>query len=100
MGAIVGAGSDIGGTMGGFFGRFTDELEHYTQSSISNFETLRMATSTNAQIIDMQNQIGIVNKGFYADLITVVGNPLKDIYALRKVKMVMKGGVIIKNEEA
>jgi imidazolonepropionase-like amidohydrolase len=99
LGAVIGAGSDIGGTMSGFFGRFTDELEHYIQSGISNFDTLCMATSTNAQIIDMQENIGMVKKGLLADLIAVEGNPLNDIKVLKKVKMVMKGGVFIKYDE-
>jgi imidazolonepropionase-like amidohydrolase len=99
MGAVIGAGSDIGGTMSGFFSRFTDELGHYIQSGISNFDTLRMATSINAQIIDMQENIGTVKKGLFADLIAVDGNPLDDIKALKKVKMVMKGGVFIKYDE-
>jgi len=99
MGAVIGAGSDIGGTMSGFFGRFTDELEHYIQSGISNFDALRMATSVNAQIIDMQDNIGTVKKGLFADLIAVEGNPLNDIKALKKVKMVMKGGVFIKYDK-
>jgi imidazolonepropionase-like amidohydrolase len=85
--------------MSGFFGRFTDELEHYIQAGISNFDVLRMATSVNAQIIDMQDNIGTVKKGLFADLIAVEGNPLNDIKALKKVKMVMKGGVFIKYDE-
>jgi imidazolonepropionase-like amidohydrolase len=58
-----------------------------------------MATSVNAQIIDMQDNIGAVKKGLFADLIAVEGNPLNDIKALKKVKMVMKGGVFIKYDE-
>jgi imidazolonepropionase-like amidohydrolase len=98
MGAIIGAGSDIGGTMSGFFGRFTDELKHYAQAGIQNFDILQMATSTNAKIIDMQDKIGAVQKGFLADLITIEGNPLEDINALTKVKMVMKAGTLIKTD--
>jgi len=45
MGATIGAGSDIGGTASGFFGRFTDELKHYANAGISNFDILQMATS-------------------------------------------------------
>ena len=95
MGATIGAGSDIGGTTSGFFGRFTDELDHYIKSGISHFDTLRMATSINARIIDMHEKIGIVKKGCLADLIVVDGNPLEDIRALDRVSIVMKGGVFV-----
>jgi imidazolonepropionase-like amidohydrolase len=99
MGATIGAGSDIGGTASGFFGRFTDELKHYADAGISNFEILQMATSINARIIDMQDKIGLIKEGKSADIIAVDGNPLKDIAALDKIKMVMKGGIFIKIED-
>lgn len=98
MGAVIGAGSDIGGTMSGFFGRFTDELGYYAQAGISNFDVLQMATSSNAKIINMQEKIGTVQKGMLADLISVEGNPLEDLNALTKIGMVMKGGVFIKSD--
>ena len=97
MGATVGAGSDIGGTATGFFGRFTDELRHYAEVGISNFEILKMATSSNARIIGMQDSIGTLKKGSTADIIAVNGNPLERLDALDDIKIVMKGGVIIKN---
>ena len=97
MGAIVGAGSDIGGTPSGFFGRFSDELRHYLAAGISNFDTLRMATDVNARIIDMQDQVGTIEKGKLADMIVVQGNPLIDIKAIDHVKMVFKGGLIVKD---
>jgi imidazolonepropionase-like amidohydrolase len=39
-------------------------------------------------------EIGEVKAGMFADLITVDGNPTKDISSLRRVKFVMKGGVV------
>ena len=42
---------------------------------------------------------GSIEKGKFADLIAVAGDPLKDITELEKVRFVMKGGVIIKNEK-
>jgi len=98
MGATIGAGSDIGGTATGFFGRFTDELKHYAAAGISNADVLRMATSINARIIDMQDRIGTVGKGKFADMIAVSGNPLDDLNSLDEVDMVMKGGLFIKHQ--
>lgn len=96
MGATVGMGTDLGGTPIAFFGRYTDELKHFVSAGISNFDTLRMATSINARIIDMQDKIGAIEKGKLADIIAVQGNPLEDIRAIENVDMVMKGGGIIK----
>jgi imidazolonepropionase-like amidohydrolase len=96
MGAKIGVGTDCGGTSRGWFGRYSDELKNITSAGISNFDTLRMATAVNAGIIDMQEKIGTIEKGKYADLIAVEGNPLKDIEVMDSVAMVMKGGVFVK----
>lgn len=52
------------------------------------------ATSLNAEIIGWSDRIGSVEKGKYADLIAVPGDPLKDITLLERVGFVMKGGVV------
>ena len=59
---------------------------------------LRMATTVNAEIIHKQNSLGTIEKGKFADLIAVAGDPLKDITEMQRVKFVMKGGEIVKNE--
>jgi len=57
--------------------------------------TLRMATTVNAEIIHMQDTIGTLEKGKFADLIATSGNPLEDITEMQRVKFVMKGGAVI-----
>ena len=96
MGAKIGVGTDCGGTSRGWFGRYSDELKNMTSAGISNFDTLRLATAVNAGIIDLQEKIGTIEKGKYADLIAVEGNPLNDIEVMDGVTMVMKGGLFIK----
>ena len=59
-----------------------------------------MATTVNAQIIKKQESLGTVEKGKFADLIAVAGDPLKDIAEMQKVKFVMKGGAVVKNDLA
>jgi imidazolonepropionase-like amidohydrolase len=59
---------------------------------------LQGATVINAQVFGWQDQIGSIDKGKYADLIAVSGDPLADITELQRVKFVMKGGKVIKNE--
>jgi len=95
MGALIGIGTDSG-VLSGFFGCFADELKYYVSAGISHFDTLRMATAINAGIIDMQDKIGTIEKGKFADIIAVEGNPLDDISIMDNVHMVMKGGTFIK----
>jgi imidazolonepropionase-like amidohydrolase len=45
-----------------------------------------------------QDQVGSIAKGKFADLIAVSGNPVADITELQRVKFVMKGGKIIRND--
>ena len=61
---------------------------------------LQAATTINAEALGWQDQIGSIEKGKYADLIAVSGDPLSDITELQRVKFVMKGGKVIKNEVA
>jgi imidazolonepropionase-like amidohydrolase len=98
MGADVGIGTDIGNPETQFFGRYADELRHFAAAGIPNVDILRRATSLNARIIDMQDQIGSLEKGRDADLIAVRGDPLADLEAMDRVDMVMKGGVLVKTE--
>ena len=98
MGAVIGAGTDMGGSFNAIFGRFNDEIRRYIDGGISNFDALRMATSVNAKILQMGDKIGSIKNGAYADLIAINGNPLADIRVLENIRMVMKGGVFIKAE--
>lgn len=59
---------------------------------------LRMATIVNAEIVHMADSIGSIEKGKFADLVAVSGDPLKDITEMQRIKFVMKGGQIVKND--
>jgi imidazolonepropionase-like amidohydrolase len=62
--------------------------------------TLRMATTVNAEIIHMSDKLGTIEKGKFADIIAVSGDPLQDISEMQHVKFVMKGGAVIRNDIA
>jgi len=61
---------------------------------------IQAATTINAEALGWQDRIGSIDKGKYADLIAVSGDPLADITELQRVKFVMKGGKVIKNDLA
>lgn len=97
-GAKIGIGTDSGGSPFALFGFYGDELKYVASVGISNFETLRMATAKNANILNMQDRIGTIEKGKWADLIAIEGDPLADLESMNNIRMVMKGGAFIKNE--
>ncbi len=60
--------------------------------------TLRMATTVNAEIIHKQDSVGSIENGKFADLIAVAGDPLEDITEMQRVRFVMKGGEVVRND--
>ena len=61
---------------------------------------LQSGTIVNAEVLGWSDRIGSIERGKFADLIAVSGNPLTDITELQHVKFVMKGGKIIRNDMA
>ncbi|HEY2169796.1 MAG TPA: amidohydrolase family protein [Candidatus Angelobacter sp.] len=59
-------------------------------------QAMRAATIRGAELMQMQNDIGTIEAGKYADIIAVEGNPLSDISVMQKIAFVMKGGVVFK----
>jgi imidazolonepropionase-like amidohydrolase len=59
---------------------------------------LQGGTIVNAEALGWQDRIGSVEKGKFADLTAVSGNPLQDITELQRMKFVMKGGKVIRND--
>jgi imidazolonepropionase-like amidohydrolase len=60
-------------------------------------QAIRSATTTAAEMLGMQNDVGSITPGRYADLIAVKGDPLSDIALLQTVDFVMKGGEVFKS---
>jgi imidazolonepropionase-like amidohydrolase len=96
-GGKIGVGTDTCGTGLSFFGFYWKELKHLTEASFSNSEVLKAATSVNAEIIGMEDYVGSIQPGKYADFTIIEGNPLEDIERVKDVKIVIKGGEIIMN---
>ncbi|HEV8209141.1 MAG TPA: amidohydrolase family protein [Vicinamibacterales bacterium] len=86
-------GSDVGTFPHGEEGR---ELEAMVAYGMTPAAAVKSATSTAAKVLRMENQIGQVKTGLFADLVAFDGDPTKDIAALRRVKFVMKNGTVYK----
>ena len=94
-GVTMCSGSDVGVFTHGENGR---ELELMVDYGLPALQTLRAATSTNARLLHMEEQIGGVRAGLLADLVAVRGDPTSDIRAVREVAWVMKGGVVVRTD--
>jgi imidazolonepropionase-like amidohydrolase len=76
------------------------QFPYYVQWGMTPAQALRMATTNAAASLNFElgKQVGIVEKGKYADLVAVSGDPLADITEMQRVKFVMKGGVVFRND--
>jgi len=74
------------------------EFKWMVDWGMTPLDAIRSATVTASELMGMQDQIGTIEVGKYADIVAVPGDPLKDITVLEKVDFVMKGGVVYKKE--
>jgi len=74
------------------------EFEYMVRFGMTPARALRSATSLAAELMSWQDRIGSLEKGKFADLVAVAGDPLADITELERVKFVMKGGRIVRND--
>jgi imidazolonepropionase-like amidohydrolase len=96
MKIMVGSGVD-----GATFVHGTQGLEFEAlvkHGGLTAARAIQGATMINAEVLGWQDQIGSIDKGKYADLVAVSGDPLADITELQRVKFVMKGGKVIRND--
>jgi imidazolonepropionase-like amidohydrolase len=70
------------------------ELEHYVRGGLSPAEAIRTATSVPAEAMGVASEIGAIERGMLADIVIVEGNPLDEIKDLRRVRHVIKDGVL------
>jgi imidazolonepropionase-like amidohydrolase len=72
------------------------EVEGLVTNGMTPLQALRAATINDAKMMHWGDRLGAVKTSFLADLIAVDGDPTRDITAIGKVKLVMKGGVVYK----
>jgi imidazolonepropionase-like amidohydrolase len=96
------------------FAAGTDMCWHYPgrtcgQASTSRFPTLheagmpsldviRAITTNAAEMLGWQDRVGAIERGKFADIVAVSGDPIADISELERVRFVMKGGQVVRNE--
>ena len=65
---------------------------------LSSLQAIQSATINDADLLGWSDKIGTIEPGKWADIIAVDGDPLADVTTLERVKFVMKGGEVVKNE--
>src|SRR5262245_4170171 len=92
---MVGSGVD-----GSTFVHGTQALEFagLVKRGVTPAAAIQSGTIVNAEAMGWKDSVGSVTKGKFADLVAVSGNPVTDITELQRVKFVMKGGKVIRND--
>ncbi len=86
-----------GGDVGVFaHGENVRELELMQDAGMPARDVLMAVTSVNARAFRIDDRVGAIRAGLVADLVAVAGDPTVDIRALRQVRMVMKGGKVVR----
>jgi imidazolonepropionase-like amidohydrolase len=85
-------GSDVGVFTHGDNAR---EIEMLVDYGMTPAHALQSATSTAARVLQLDDRLGSIKPGLYADMVAVQGDPVADIHAIRQVRMVMKGGAVV-----
>ena len=63
-----------------------------------SLDVIRAITSNAAEMLGWQDRIGTIEPGKFADLVAVAGDPIADITEIERVRFVMKGGEVIRND--
>jgi imidazolonepropionase-like amidohydrolase len=96
MKIMMGSGAD-----GSTYAHGTQALDFEAlvkRGGLTPARAIQAGTVVNAEVLGWSDRVGSLEKGKYADIIAVAGDPLADITELQRVRFVMQGGKIIRNE--
>jgi imidazolonepropionase-like amidohydrolase len=74
------------------------EFNYMVRYGMTPMQAIQSATIVAAELLERPNDMGAIEPGKYADIVAVANDPLKDITELERVRFVMKGGEVVRNE--
>jgi imidazolonepropionase-like amidohydrolase len=74
------------------------EFTYMVRYGMTPMQAIQSATIAAADLLERPGDLGAIEPGKFADIVAVSGDPLRDITELERVRFVMKGGEIFRNE--
>ena len=74
------------------------EFAYMVRYGMTPMQAIQSATVVAADLLERSNDLGAIEPGKFADIIAVAGDPLREIGELERVRFVMKGGEVFRNE--
>lgn len=94
-GVAIGMGGDVGVFP---HGENASEMELMVEYGLPVMDALKAATSINSRAFHLDDKLGFLKQGFLADVVVVSGDPSKNISDVKKVKFVMKEGMVYRKD--
>lgn len=91
-GVFIATGTDT-------LGEVADEMELLNRFGMSSLDALKAATLNGGRVLQMENEIGSLEAGKFADFVVLNRNPLEDIRAVRSIDQVVRGGKSYRMDE-
>ena len=97
---IVGCAGLRQESLSGFHGKQAEQFGFYVTWGATPVQALQMAFSVAATVLNYgwSSRVGTIEKGKFADLTAVSGDPLSDVTEMQRVRFVMKGGLVVRND--
>jgi imidazolonepropionase-like amidohydrolase len=95
-GAKIAFGTDAGGFA--WTENQAKEFSYMVRYGMTPMQAIQSATTVAAALLQAEKDLGSIEPGKFADIIAVAGDPLASIGELERVKFVMKGGQVVRDD--
>jgi imidazolonepropionase-like amidohydrolase len=95
-GVKIAFGTDVGGFPWDI--NAAREFAYMVRYGMTPMQAIQSATIVAADLLERPNDMGSIEAGKFADIVAVAGDPLRDVTELERIRFVMKGGQIVRNE--
>jgi imidazolonepropionase-like amidohydrolase len=79
-------------------GRQAEQFEHMVALGMKPVAALKSATSEDAKLLGLDDQLGAIEPGKLADIVAVRGDPTRDIKQMKSIFFVMKDGIVYRHD--